>query len=106
MDPQRLVRAGTPAEVSVLGVMALILGAGCLAAAAFPMAQDAPRGVLVALGLVAVTVALALVLAGGRVSPVYLHITVVLFTPWATPGPPSTLRSSSARTRRGATPRS
>jgi diguanylate cyclase (GGDEF)-like protein len=80
MDSQRLVRAGTPAEVSVLAVMALILGAGCLAAAAFPMAQDAPRGVLVALGLVGVAVALTLVLGGAKVSPVYLHITVVLFT--------------------------
>jgi diguanylate cyclase (GGDEF)-like protein len=80
MDPQRLVRAGTPAEVSALAVMALILGAGCLAAAAFPMAQDAPRGVLVAIALVGVTVALTLVLAGAKVSLVYLHITVVLFT--------------------------
>ena len=80
MDPQRLVRAGTPAEVSVLAVMALILGAGYLAAAAFPMAQDAPRCLLVALGLVAVTVALALVLGGPEVSPVYLHITAVLIT--------------------------
>jgi diguanylate cyclase len=80
MDPQRLVRAGTPAEVSVLAVMALIVGGGCLAAAAFPMAQDAPRGVLVALGLVGVTIALTLALAGARVSPVYLHITVVLLT--------------------------
>jgi diguanylate cyclase (GGDEF)-like protein len=80
MDPQRLMRAGTPAEVSVLAVMALILGAGCLAWAAFPMAQDAPRGVMVGLGLVGVTVALTLVLAGAEVSPVYLHITVGLVT--------------------------
>jgi diguanylate cyclase (GGDEF)-like protein len=80
MGPQRLVRAGTPAEVSVLAVMALVLGAGCLALAAFPMAQDAPRGVMVGLGLVGVAVALTLVLAGPKVSPVYLHITVVLFT--------------------------
>jgi diguanylate cyclase (GGDEF)-like protein len=80
MHPQRLLRAGTPAEVSVLAVMALALAAGCLASAAFPMAQDAPRGVLVVLGLVGVTVAATVVLAGAKVSPVYLHITVVLFT--------------------------
>jgi diguanylate cyclase (GGDEF)-like protein len=80
MDLQRFVRAGTPAEVSVLAVMAFVLGAGCLAWAAFPMAQDAPRGLMVGLGLVGVTVALALVLAGAELSPVYLHMTVVLFT--------------------------
>ena len=79
MGPQRLVRAGTPAEVSVLSVMALTLGAGCLALAAFPMAEDAPRGVMVGLGLVGVTVCLTLALAGPRVSPVNLHLTVVLF---------------------------
>jgi diguanylate cyclase (GGDEF)-like protein len=80
MDPQHPVRAGTPAEVSILAVMSLVLGAGCLALAAFPMAQDAPRGVMLCLGLVGVTVALALILAGPGVSPVYLHVTVVLFT--------------------------
>jgi diguanylate cyclase (GGDEF)-like protein len=80
MDLKRLVRTGTPAEVSVLAVMAFTLGTGCLAAAAFPMAQDAPRDVLVGLGLVGVTVALMLILAGAEVSPVYLHVTVVLFT--------------------------
>jgi diguanylate cyclase (GGDEF)-like protein len=79
MDLQRLVRAGTPAQVSVLAVMALILGAGCLALAAFPMAQDAPRGVMVGLGLVGLTVALTLVRGGADVSPVQLHITVLLF---------------------------
>jgi diguanylate cyclase (GGDEF)-like protein len=78
MGPQRLLRAGTPAEVSVLAVMALIVGAGCLALAAFPLAQDAPRGLMVGLGLVAVTVALTLVLAGPIVSTVQLHVTVVL----------------------------
>jgi GGDEF domain-containing protein len=80
MDPHRLVRAGTPAEVSVLGVMALILGAGCFAAAAFPMARDAPRGALAALGLVGVTVAVTLLLSGPRVSPVALHIAVGVVT--------------------------
>jgi diguanylate cyclase (GGDEF)-like protein len=80
MAPQRLVRAGTPAEVSVLAVMALIVGAGCLALAAFPLADDAPRGLMVGLGLVGVTVAVTLVLAGANVSPVRLHVTVVLYT--------------------------
>jgi diguanylate cyclase (GGDEF)-like protein len=64
----------------VLAVMALIVGAGCLSLAAFPLAQDAPRGLMVGLGLVAVTVALTLVLAGPGVSPVQLHVTVVLYT--------------------------
>jgi GGDEF domain-containing protein len=80
MGPQRLVRAGTPPEVSVLAVMALVLAAGCLASAAFPMADDAPRGVMVALGLVGVAVALTLVVTGARLSRVSLHLAVVLFT--------------------------
>ena len=78
MGPQRLVRAGTPAEVSVLAVMTLILGAGCLALAAFPIAEDAPRGILVALGLVGVALAVALVVGGPAVSQVHLHIGVAL----------------------------
>jgi diguanylate cyclase (GGDEF)-like protein len=80
MSLQRLLRAGTPAEVSVLAVMALILGAGCLATAAFPMAQDTPRALLVGLGVVGVTAALALLHRGAGVSPVHLHSTVVLLT--------------------------
>ena len=79
MGPQRLVRAGTPAEVSVLAVMALIVGAGCIALAAFPLADDAPRGLMVGLGLVGVAVATALILAGPGVSTVQLHATVVLY---------------------------
>ena len=47
MHPQRLVRTGAPAEVSVLALMALTLALGCLGSAAFPMAQDTPRGILV-----------------------------------------------------------
>jgi diguanylate cyclase (GGDEF)-like protein len=80
MGPQRLVRAGTPVEVSVLAVMAFLLGAACLASAAFPMADDAPRGIMVGLALVGVTVALTLALAGAGVSPRFLHLAVVLFT--------------------------
>ena len=80
MGLQRLVRAGTPAEVSVLAVMAFVVGAGCLALAAFPLAPDAPRGLMVGLGLVGVTMALTLVYAGGHVSPVHLHLTVLLYT--------------------------
>jgi diguanylate cyclase (GGDEF)-like protein len=80
MGPQRLVRAGTPAEVSVLAVMALVLGASCLALAAFPLAQDAPRAVMVGLGLAGVMVAVTLVVAGADVSPASLHVTVVVFT--------------------------
>jgi GGDEF domain-containing protein len=63
----------------VLALMALTLGAGCLALAAFPMAENAPRGVMVALGLVGCAVALALLVAGPQVSPLHLHLTVVVF---------------------------
>ena len=78
MDFPRLVRAGTPAEVSVLAAMASIMGAGCLATAAFPMAAATPRALLAGLGLGAVAAALALVVRGARVSPVHLHATVAL----------------------------
>ena len=80
MSFQRLLRAGTPAEVSVLSVMALILGAGCLASAAFPMVQATPRELLVGLGLVGVAAAAALLGRGPDVSPVHLHFSVVLLT--------------------------
>ena len=80
MGPQRLVRAGTPVEVSVLAVMAVILGAGCLASAVFPMAEDADRGAVLGLGLAAVAMAAGLTLGGARCSPLPLHISVVLLT--------------------------
>jgi len=80
MNAQRLVRTGTPVEVAVLALMGLILGTACLALAAFPLTPDAPLDALVGLGLVGVTTALALVLAGEKVSPAHLHATVVLFT--------------------------
>jgi diguanylate cyclase (GGDEF)-like protein len=80
MGPQRFVRAGTPAEVSVLAVMVLTVGAGCLGLAAFPLAQGAPRGLMVVLGLVGVAVVLALLLAGAAVSPIQLHVAVLVYT--------------------------
>ena len=64
----------------MLAVMALIVGAGCLALAAFPLADDAPRALMVGLGLVGVMVALTLVGAGPGVSPAQLHVAVVLYT--------------------------
>jgi diguanylate cyclase (GGDEF)-like protein len=78
MSLHRLVRAGTPAEVSVLAVMALVLGAGCLASAAFPMAEDAPRTLLAGIGLVGATAALTLLRTGPDVSPLHLNFVVVL----------------------------
>jgi diguanylate cyclase (GGDEF)-like protein len=80
MELKRLARAGTPAEVSCLAVMAFVLGAGCLASAAFPMAPDAPRGILIVLGIAGLTLAVALLVAGAAVTPLSLHVTVVLFT--------------------------
>jgi len=80
MRSPRLVRQGTPVEVSTLAVMACILGAGCLALVAVPAAPNAPQGLLVGLGLVGLALALALTVAGERVSPVHLHVMIVLFT--------------------------
>jgi diguanylate cyclase (GGDEF)-like protein len=79
MRTRRLLRAETPVEVSVFAAMAVTAGAGSLAWAALPMAQDAPRGIMVGLGLAGVAVAVALVLAGSRVSPAFLHLAVALF---------------------------
>ena len=80
MGSPRLVRAGTPAEVSVLAVMALTIGAGCLSLAAFPLAPDAPVALMVGLGVGALTLTVALLLAGPAVSPVQLHVAVLLYT--------------------------
>jgi len=78
MDLHRLVRAGTPAEVSVLAIMALVLGVGCLASAAFPMVDEAPRALLAGVGLVGLTAALTLARTGPDVSALHLHFIVLL----------------------------
>jgi diguanylate cyclase (GGDEF)-like protein len=80
MGPLRFARAGTPVEASVLAVMAVIVGVGCLASAAFPMADDANRGAVLGLGLAGVALAMGLVVGGARVSPLFLHVTVALVT--------------------------
>jgi diguanylate cyclase (GGDEF)-like protein len=79
MEWARLVRKGTPLETSVLAVVTLVLGAGCLATAAFPMAEDSPRGVILGIGLAALCVAFAVLRAGPRVRRPHLHVVVVLF---------------------------
>ena len=78
MDVHRLLRAGTPTDVSVLAIMALVLGAGCLVSAAFPMVEEAPRALLAGIALVSVTAALTLLRTGPDVSPLHLHFIVVL----------------------------
>jgi diguanylate cyclase (GGDEF)-like protein len=69
-----------PIEVSVLALLAFVLAAGCLTFAAFPMAHDTPRALLSGLGLAAVSVAVALVLAGRRVGFPALHVALVVLT--------------------------
>jgi diguanylate cyclase (GGDEF)-like protein len=80
MDLQRLARAGTPPEVSVLAIMALVMGAVCLGSVAFPLVEDAPRAAMLGFGLAGVTIAVLLALAGPRVSRLALHAVVVLVT--------------------------
>ncbi|MDX6664421.1 MAG: diguanylate cyclase [Solirubrobacteraceae bacterium] len=80
MQPQRVMRAGTATEVSVLALMNLVRGGGCLLMAAFPMAPNAPRELLVVLGLVGLATAAALVVTGPFVHPVSLHLVVILHT--------------------------
>jgi diguanylate cyclase (GGDEF)-like protein len=78
MDPPRLLRAGTPIEVAVLAVIALVSGVGCLLVAVVPLAEDAPQTLLYGLGAFGVGLALALRLAGPRVSTTALHGAVLL----------------------------
>jgi diguanylate cyclase (GGDEF)-like protein len=80
MDLQRLARAGTPPEVTVLAVMALVLGLACFGAGAFPIADDVPRLAILAFAAAGVTIAALLTLAGPRVSRTALHVTLLLVT--------------------------
>jgi diguanylate cyclase (GGDEF)-like protein len=77
---QRFVRAGTSAEVAVLAVMTLFLGAACLVVAARPFAPDSPRELLLAVGIVSLVSTVALVRAGSWLSPTRLHVAIVAFT--------------------------
>jgi GGDEF domain-containing protein len=77
MDPARLLRPGTPIEVAVLALMALVSGLGCLLVAAIPMAPHTPQTLLYGLGSFGVAIAFALLVAGPRVSTAVLHGTVL-----------------------------
>jgi diguanylate cyclase (GGDEF)-like protein len=78
MQPLRLLRAGTPAAVSVLALIALTKAAACLAVAAFPLAEGSPRATMVVLGVIGIALTLSLIRAGADASPALLHVTVVL----------------------------
>ena len=80
MKRLRLVRDGTRLEVSVLAVMTMALGGAGVGSAAFPMSADAPRTLLLAIGLAAFSVAFALLVAAPSVSELHLHGVVVIFT--------------------------
>lgn len=80
MAVHRLVRAGTPLEVSVLAAMSLLLGVGCLAAAAFSMPDHAPRALMTGFGVFDVAVGVALLLAGRHVPTSVLHALVGALT--------------------------
>ena len=77
MHPRRVLRAGTPAEVSVLALMNLVRGAGCLLLVGFPLSAEAPIRLMVALGIADLAVAAVLLAAGGRVRPAVLHAAVI-----------------------------
>ena len=78
MDLKRLVRAGTPTEVSVLVVMSFILGAGLSPRRRSPMVADTPRVLLIVVGLVGLAIALTLLVAGADTSSLHLHAAVAL----------------------------
>jgi diguanylate cyclase (GGDEF)-like protein len=77
MAPSRPLRAGMPIEVGVLAIMSLVSGIGCLLVAAVPIADDTPRTLLYGTGAFGVAFALALRVAGRRVSTTALHAAVV-----------------------------
>jgi diguanylate cyclase (GGDEF)-like protein len=77
---QRLVRTGTSAEIAVLAVMTLFMGAACLLVAARPFAPDSPRAVLLGAGIVSLVSTVALVRAGSWLSAARLHAVIVGFT--------------------------
>ena len=64
----------------MLAVMALTIGAGCLSLAAFPLTADAPWVLMVVLGVAALVLSTALLLAAAAVSPVQLHVAVLVYT--------------------------
>jgi diguanylate cyclase (GGDEF)-like protein len=78
MDLARLLRAGMPIEVTVLAVMSLVSGIGCLLAASVPLAGNAPQTLLYGLGAFAVALAFALRAVGPRLSTTALHAAVLL----------------------------
>ena len=80
MDLQRLARAGTPPEVTVLAAMALVTGAGCLVSVAFPMVEHAPRIAMLSFGVAGLAIAALLSLGGPAVSRTALHAAIVLVT--------------------------
>ncbi len=76
----RALRSRAPVEVSSLAAAAFVLGAGCLAFAVFPMAANVPVEFMTSMGVTGVLAALALMVAGPRVTPIRLHAGVVLLT--------------------------
>jgi diguanylate cyclase (GGDEF)-like protein len=77
---QRLVRAGTSAEVVALAIMTLFMGSACLVVAARPFAPDSPRALLVGVGVISLAGTVALVRAGSRLSTTRLHAAIVVLT--------------------------
>jgi diguanylate cyclase (GGDEF)-like protein len=80
MDLARLLRGGMPTDVTVLAVISLVSGIGCLIAASVPLAQNAPQTLLYGLGAFGVALALALRVAGPRVTTTALHAAVLIHT--------------------------
>ena len=75
-----LERRDTPVEVAVLALLAAVLGTLCLAFAAHPLAPDAPRVLLVVVGVVAAALGAALLAAAARVRPPVLHAALLALT--------------------------
>jgi diguanylate cyclase (GGDEF)-like protein len=78
MQPLRLLRPGTPIEVSIMALIAFVQGLGCLTWAAFPAAPETPRTLMVAFAVIGIGLSLMLILAGPRLPPTLLHPAIVL----------------------------
>src|SRR4051812_21901866 len=72
--PRRV--AAAPPEVRSLALLTLVAAAACSFTAAFPVAPGRPVGLLIALTVVGVVLAIALVVAGPRVTHTGLSLTV------------------------------
>jgi diguanylate cyclase (GGDEF)-like protein len=73
MRLQRLLRAGTSIEVTILALISVVRAAGCLLTIAAPMTDDTPVQTILAVAATSAALATTLVLMGPRLRTARLH---------------------------------